>query len=342
VKEAIARPLIVKEDDRFEGTDALNAWRAVIGERWPLWALRAEAFRRLNRMSAVTYPLSAFVSSICRDEGLARTRSVDGLAALIDRRRVALIAGDPFAWATAELSEEQGVCSRWSYGSAGFPAVLDGPVLASYEPDTEYSSGAYISPYEEIGLELVSLLDARLGARPGTPERASAKRRLAEFLVEVGGPVHGRPTALRQPTARRLADEGFSLFGILWEALGTEVEIHPLALRVIRSLGGVDADPAELSLRLVLPNLSEVEIRSMLQNIRASGRPRSGTVPSAAEFCMHVVAHRLAIPIENVARKMKDGWTAEMLGGSERCAICGDTHLEQFEGDDNLGSQSSA
>ncbi|HEX8696984.1 MAG TPA: hypothetical protein VF746_31490 [Longimicrobium sp.] len=166
VRRATAQPLIVRQGDTVDNADALNEWGRVLGERWPLWALRAEAFRRLNGLPALTYPLSGFVSSICRDEGLERSSSVEGLDALFDHRRVALVTGERFAWDRAELCEDEDEEARswWSFGSVAFPRILDGPVLATYEPDTQYSIGGYDSPYEEIGVELVTLLDERNAA----------------------------------------------------------------------------------------------------------------------------------------------------------------------------------
>lgn len=332
VRRAVAQPLIVQQGDDFDSADALHEWGMLFGEQWPLWALRAEAFRRLNGLPALTYPLSACVTSICRDDGLDCAKAVEGLDALIDHRRVALVRGERFAWHTAELCEDEETRSWWPFGSAAFPRILDGPVLATYEPDTQYSIGGYDSPYEEIGLELTVLLDARNAARSGTPERANANRRLAEFLVEVGGSVHGRPTVLRHAAARKLAGEGFPLFRRMWEALAIPVEINPRVQRVLRGLAGGSTEPEEWALRLVLPSFSALEIQAMLRNIRAAPKPRTAGVVSAEEFCMHVVAHRIATPIENVARKMKDGWVAEMLAASDRCAVCGAAHPGLIDG----------
>jgi hypothetical protein len=124
VRRAVAQPLIVKQGDDFDNADALHEWGMMLGERWPLWALRAEAFRRLNGLPALTYPLSACVRSICRDEGLDRASSVDGLDALVDHRRVALVTGERFAWDSAELCEDEEARSWWSFGSdrTAFPA----------------------------------------------------------------------------------------------------------------------------------------------------------------------------------------------------------------------------
>lgn len=340
VRRAVAQPLIVKQGDDFDNADALHEWGMMLGERWPLWALRAEAFRRLNGLPALTYPLSACVRSICRDEGLDSASSVEGLDALVDHRRVALVTGERFAWDSAELCEDEEARSWWSFGSVAFPRILDGPVLATYEPDTQYSIGGYDSPYEEIGLELMALLDARNAARSGTPERASANRRLGEFLVGVGGSVHGRPTVLRRAAARKLAEEGFPLFRALWEALATPVEINSRVQRVLRGLAGGSTKPEEWALRLVLPTFSALEIQAMLRNIRVTRGPRTAGMVSAEEFCMHVVAHRLATPIENVARKMKDGWVAEMLAASEGCAVCGGAHPGLIDGEDDARKHS--
>jgi hypothetical protein len=46
------------------------------------------------------------------------------------------------------------------------------------------------------------------------------------------------------------------------------------------------------------------------------------------------VAHRLDTGVENVARKMKDGWAAEMMATSNGCVVCGRVH-EASEGDDH-------
>lgn len=324
VRRALAQPLMVHEGGATEYTDALNEWVRTLAMRWPLWALRAEAYTRLNDSPALTYPLSKFVGSICRDEGLHDSPSapamLEELDALVDRRRIALVTGERCSWDIAILSEEEGVHSTWPLGSAVFPTILNRPVLASYEEDTPYSIGGYNSPYEEIGIELVELLDQRRAAAPGSPERVAAKRRLDEFLIRVGGSFHGHPTRLRTTAARQLAEQGFPLFRALWEALATKIEINARARRVLETLGGVSAEPEEWALRLVLPNLSAAEIKAMRQKIRVSWT-LSGVHPAEA-FCLHVIAHRLAIPVEQVARKMKHGWAAEMIAVSGGCAVC--------------------
>lgn len=326
VRRAVAQPLVVREGETADFADALREWGETLAKRWPLWALEAEAFRRMNDSPALTYPLSRFVDSICRDESLCGTSAagalVEGLDAVVDRRRLALVSGERFAWDTAEIIRD-GIESRWSFGPPLFPRVLDGPVLAYYEPDTPYSTGGYCSSYEEIGIELVTLLDRR-NAAAGSRERDAAKRALDEFLIRVGGGVHGHPTLLRTRSAKQLAGEGFALFGALWSALETPIEVNPRASRVLQALGGPSTDVEEWALRLVLPTLSAREIKALRERVRASRRPVSGVSP-AVEFCVHVTAHRLAVPIETVARKLKDGWVAEMLTGAN-CLVCGARH----------------
>lgn len=341
VRRAVAQPVIVHQGDDVDLADALHEWGLLLARRWPLWALRGEAFRALNGQYALTYPLSSFVRSICRDEGIEASSWAEGLAALIDHRRVALVSGERFAWDTAELSVEGESRSWWSFGSIAFPSILDGPLLATYEPDTQYSIGGYISPYEEIGVELVQLLDDRNAARSGTAERSSANRRLNEFLIRVGGDSRGRPAVLRRATARKLAEQGFSLFTTLWEALAKRVEVNPRAARVLQGLSKGDAEPEVGALRLVLPSLSALEIEAMLRTIRSAGRARTGRV-SAEEFCIHVVAHRLDTRVENVARKMKDGWVAEMMAAGGGCAVCGRVHEALVEGDNDAGEHPPA
>jgi hypothetical protein len=341
VRRAVAQPVIVHHGDDTDLADALNEWGLLLARQWPLWALRGEAFRALNGQYALTYPLSSFVRSICRDERIERSSGADGLAALVDHRRIALVSGGKFAWDTAELSAGGEARSWWSFGSIAFPSILEGPLLAAYEPDTQYSIGGYISPYEEIGIELVRLLDDRNAARSGTADRSSANRRLNEFLIRVGGGSRGRPAVLRRATARKLAEQGFSLFTTLWGALAERVQVNPRAARVLQGLAKGDAEPEEWALRLVLPSLSALEIEAMLRNIRSARRARIGIV-SAEEFCIHVVAHRLDARVENVARKMKDGWVAELMAAGGGCAVCGRVHEALVEGDNDAGKHPPA
>jgi hypothetical protein len=327
VRRAVAQPLVVREGEAADFAHALREWGETMAKRWPLWALEAEAYRRMNASPALTYPMSRFVESICRDEDLCGTPSsgslVEGLDALVDRRRLALVSGERFAWDTAEITPD-GVRSWWSFGTPLFPRVLDGPVLACYEPDTPYSTGGYCSPYEEIGIELVSLLDRRNAAAAKSPERAAAKRALDEFLIGVGGSVHGHPTTLRTRSAKTLAREGFALFEALWSALGSPIQVDPRASHVLQALGGPGTDVEEYALRLVLPTLSALEIKALRDRVRAPHRPVRGVAP-AVEFCVHVTAHRMAVPVESVTRKMKDGWLADMLAG-DNCLVCGIRH----------------
>jgi hypothetical protein len=57
--------------------------------------------------------------------------------------------------------------------------LLEGPILADYEQSSEDHIGGYISPYEDIGLTTVNLVETFESSPAGSVERAAAKKELA-------------------------------------------------------------------------------------------------------------------------------------------------------------------
>jgi hypothetical protein len=250
----------------------------------------------------------------------------EGPLVVIDSRRCSLLSDENSSW--GDHVEEVDGKLRLLNGSGGiyFPCVLDGPVLVHYEPDTEYTIGGRISPYEEIGLELVKHVEAREAARAGSEERERAQEELDRFLDELAISVRGRPTILRELAARKIFEEGCRLINVCWQALRTEISLTETTKNTFASYGIPLSAMFEWAIRLVLPNFSIPELKALQRQI-AEPKQYPGPVSPPREFTVHVLAHRLGEPVATVARKVMHGWDAEMVEAhGEACMICKRRH----------------
>jgi hypothetical protein len=303
-------------------------WARELPARYPFWSLQPRRYAALNKTDLpTTYPLPKLVKSIAGDEeGLVSPDGmVEGLPALIDARRCKLCRGDSWGPEYVErVGEGRYEVSSIQLGLR-FPSIVDGPILAFNEPDTEYTIGGYYSPYEEIGMELVSLVEAREAAS-GTSEGAEAQDRLDEFLGRVAGRARGRPTSLRDDVGRALFEEGRSFVAVCWEALVTPIALHDDTRAVLAALGVAEADHELSALQLALPNLSTRELLALRDRARAVNN-RTAPSTSVEGFTVHVLAHRLRVGVSTVSRKVFDGWTAEALvAPGAACVICDQVH----------------
>jgi len=222
--------------------------------------------------------------------------------------------------------EEDGFRLIGSYG-LGFARLLDGPILATYEEDTEYSVGGYLSPYEDIGLRLVQLVEARETARSGSPERREASAELKRFLQSIALQTRGRPTDLHQIAVRRLTDEGEQLVALVASVLAESPELSERTVEVLASFEVPREEMLGWALRLALPMFSGPELLSLRRGIDKDARRGEGLNGFPREFAVHLLAHRLRRPVGPIARKTTNGWAAEMMSASgSHCEICGVDH----------------
>lgn len=335
LREAVAQPFMVVRESPDEVVlypEALGRWSRYLGSRFPLWSLHPWSYRSLNDTELpITHPLPTIVASIVHDEGLHEIAKhgepVFGLMTMIDSRRYSLMQEEGPGWTHDHIRQSGEEFEIFNpMGFLRFPSALDGPVLSYYEPDSEHTIGGYISPYEEIGLELVRLLEQREAAPAGSPQRREAQSNLEEFLNRIAGSLPGRPPTIRDEAARRIVEEGARFIQLIWTALEPVVELHPLTMEILCKYVGTAEAAEEAAVGLVLPNLSAREVAALRRGIKESRRAPLGPVTPAHRFAMAVLAHRLRLPIGTVARKVTTGWNAEMVQVADECIVCGDVH----------------
>lgn len=351
LRNAAARPLAVEVEER-DGQSAagyprpLIAWVQHLRETYPLWSLAPHAYAAMTRREGhedeegggdsipelpSTYPLRPIVRSIIEDEA-PRTDRQGGmfpppLVSQVDHRRTRLITEERPTWSrSAGTVNAEGELDVLPVGSRLLPSVLDLPLLAEYEQDDEEGGGGYVSPYEEIGLELVHHVEDERAAPPG-PEKREASQRLQAFLAKVAKRVPGRPAILDTQVAARLVQEGTELLGVARKAIAAgPVELTP----EFKDLGDPEDDtpPEEWALRLVLPVLSWLELKELVSRSRKGAESPKHNTPQMdpdRALAIEIVAHRIRSPASYVARKVETGWVTEKFA-SKVCAICGHKH----------------
>jgi hypothetical protein len=264
------------------------------------------------------------------DESAVHSLSLEGaegLALVLDSRRCGLSEHEQRGGFTDQVVEEDGRFRLFGSFGVRFPRLLDGPVLATYEEDTEYTIGGYFSPYEEIGLRLVQLVEAREAERPGSAGRRAADVELRSFVTGIVLQTRGRPTDLREDAARRIVDEGERLVSLVLKALAEHVEVSERTRMVLTSFAVTPPQMVDWAVRLALPVFSRLEIDALCRSTRELVRRGDRGEAFAREFAVRLLAHRLRRPVAAIARKTTNGWKAEMMGASGPvCEICGVDH----------------
>ena len=338
-REAVASPFVVIGDSsKYDSSDSRIAvwdWARHLQSAFPLWSFQPQAYAALlNKELPLTYPLRPFIRSIVRDEaGLepsSEELSLQGIPALklvIDGRRYGL--SDTSSGAFSESVEESNGEFRF-IGSFGhrFSRLAEGPCLAHYEPDTEYSTGGYISPYEDIGVRLANLVEDREAAPARSEEKRIAKHQLGLFLNEVALKVRGRPTSLPGVVAKRIVQEGSDLVELCWSALAADFPLSELTRRVFTSYSVPPSEMLDWAIRLTVPNFSALELTALRRRGRAIHRSPAAPMSHSRDFAVELLAHRLGRPAAKVARKVMHGWAAEMVAPRGNCTVCQQTHAD--------------
>lgn len=337
-RAAVAEPFTLLSKDNAEGFaqyQNLSNWARHLRGTYPLWSLQPRAYAALRSTDLpTTYPLRKIARSIAVDEGLlgnpTRGMLTDKqcwLPMVLDSRRCGLSRDEVGSWISDSVEEAEGELRFIGSFGSSFPRNLEGPLLASYEDNTEYSDGGYCSPYEDIGVELVTLVEERDAAAPGTEERRSAQKALEDFVESLSISVRGRPTVLRDEAAKAIFDEGCRLIGLSTEAFELDIALGNTAERVFEAHMIPKGDMLEWAIRLVMPNLSQLELRALLRGVRAGHHVTHGGEVFAREFTLQLMAHRLRTAADAVARKVMGGWDAATYESVEpQCAICGAVH----------------
>lgn len=338
LRAVVAEPFTLLSKDKADGFanyQNLSNWARHLRATYPLWSLQPRAYAALRSTDLpTTYPLRKIARSIAVDEGLLDnpmrgmlTDKQCWLPMVLDSRRCGLSRDEVGSWISDSVEEVDGELRLIGSFGSSFPRNLEGALLASYEDNTEYSDGGYISPYEDIGVELVTLVEERDAAAPGTEERRSAQKALEDFVESFSISVRGRPTVLRDEPAKTIFGEGCRLIALCTEAFERDIVLGNTAERVFEAYLIPRREMLEWAIRLVLPNFSQLELRTLLRRVRAGNHVTQDREAFAREFALQIVAHRLRTSTDAVARKVMGGWDAATYeSADQRCAICEAVH----------------
>lgn len=279
-------------------------WFVLCMDRFPLWTFRRQSFAGLHAVEyPTTYPLRRFVASLLRDDGVtSAVRLLDPLPAELERRRDGLSRGsvDLPGWVYDPGAER--VLRR------GGHIFLPGSAtdLAFYEPDTEDSTGGYVSPYEDIGRRLiVAVEDLQFGA---AGEQGKAKKALKALETKVGAILgaHRRSEGPPRHALRQIAAQGVSLIELCWNCMPCEPSSQ--TVQVLVGHGSPDSQVATWAARLSLPMLSRPEIEALIAEIRifTNWRKGDGSYPTPRRFVIWLLAHRLGMKATTLARSAQN------------------------------------
>lgn len=293
----------------FEPSDEVfdfhvHRWFKYLIRESPCWTWQAHSFQ----FSALptTYPLDLIVKSILRDDRPSEhgSREPDQLHLLghLFGRRHGLAYGEVPPSVTIDLSVQ--------------PVLLGGPLsfhpadLHRFVPDAEPGEMAELNPYEDIGRELVWLIEARECARAAGDEEAlsEANADLDSFLQETTAKLRQRrpPEGPGERILETLSTEGRRLFEPLWEAFPSEISERTDDL--LDSLGVAEEERTLWAARLTLPILSKPEIEALQFEIEQSASwSRASGRPTPRRFTIFVLAHRLGMEPSTVARRAAGG-----------------------------------
>lgn len=305
----LLRPVL---ENPFEGSNFhVKHWFDHLVAAYPLLSFQAGTYARYQHGdNPSTYPLLRLIRSILEDDVVTAARHhLAPLVSMLDERRCRLSQGAPVhpreLW---QPGEPLFLCESSSMFDS-FP-----PDLAGYEMVDDDGGYGYVSPYEDVGRELVDHLDdIKYALTPS--RRREAMRRFHWFrdrLLGRAGP--GRPAKFANAVVLKAIDAELN---DLLRLLG-QTSLPPAAPWVEDVLSGAGAVKSELDLwrwRLALPILSRVEIaviRDEPSNV--SGGARSGTMTSR-QLAIHLLAHRLRAEPPDLARRVAGIAMAERLKG---------------------------
>ena len=310
LERALADPFVLPSDEEAHGPPThVEDWFRFLMEQFPLWAFQPHAFRALHDSGLPkTHPLPTIIRSILQDEGIDPDdqQFLERLVAEIDRRRYALLRDRIGSWLLPLDEEDDRLFPGWTL------FLPSKPDLATWEPDTEHTTGGLYSPYEEIGRDLVALVEAREQATPGT-EREKAKEVLEGFLHDLGVNLGKgrRPIGAQESIRKELVRQGIALFTLCWSQIYSNPS--PRTRSIVRANKASD-DPQEVehwAAQLALPILSRREIYVLAQQVLEARRRGPGAVlpPTPEDFSVWVVARRLSTAATTLAKEF-DNTTA--------------------------------
>lgn len=303
---AIERPF----SDEPDPDGPINRWLTWLSGACPLWTFQTEEFMRLQETDLpVTDPLQDVIESVLRDEGWDRYGLVGDhpenyrlLENVYARRKELGKSVRSVIHACYAYTDPNGSRRVITEHPLGLRWLAEPPTITEYDEDGPV--GSY-TVYEEIGRELVRVLQAFNAAEPGSDERETAKARLDAFLEDVGAraPAH-RPSAdPPEEMLHELYRQGRELLNSLW----TPRVVGPdgLSRDVLAAAGADQGDFIDWARRLAVPALSWPELQAIHQQATEAFTGSSDLKkPTARRMTIWVLAHRLGSPPERLAGKL--------------------------------------
>jgi hypothetical protein len=295
LRGAIERPFVTPGNYPGE----IGEWFRFTRDHLPLTTFQTRAYEALAPGDLpTTYPLEPLLLSVLEDEGWdgwqfggeedSPFRLIENLTA---RRRELGQATDGFFASTLIREERDGWRVR---GARSLRGLTEPEIIMDW--DHEGPAGAH-TVYEEIGRELVLLVEHREAQRPGTGGRQEAQEAINAFLVDISARVRpGRPPrGTPDEVLRALHEQTTDLLTILWDLGGTP-PLGDEAVDLLTALG-VTRDHEAWAVRLAVPGLSSLE----LQHVSESRGQRWITPRRLSIF---ILAHRLGLEPPHVARRL--------------------------------------
>jgi hypothetical protein len=296
----------------FEGHEFhISRWYSAVVKHLPLAAFQAHYYARWQHgENPSTYPLPQFIRSIAEDESIVSKRhTLTSLEATLDDRRNRISNGAPVhvreIWTPGEP-----LCL---YPSSPLFSTYP-PDLAGYEVTDDDGGGGYVSPYEDVGRELVELVDnLKYALTKASRREASAQlRSFHNRLLGWDGP--GRhPKFPNTDVLKALAGEFTNLLQLL-----RGICLPPAPAAVLIALSDAGATDGEYDLwrwRLALPILSRLELQVLDTKVMSCASGVSRAV--YRRFAIQIMSHRLQVLPADLARRISGSEAAARLADVE-------------------------
>ncbi len=293
---------------------AIGAWFRFMRDHFPLSTFQTRAFEALAPGDLpTTLPLESLLLSVLADEGWQGWQfggDADSPFPLVEnltaRRRELGEATDRFFASTVIRKEGDGWQIRHA---ANLRGLTEPEVIVDWDDDGPV--GAH-TVYEEIGRELVALIEHREGQRPGTDQREAAQQDIKDFLARISARVgRGRPPRVTTDEVLRvLYEETTDFLTVLW-AIDQTPPLGDDVVELLTALGAME-DHEGWAVRLAVPGLSSRELRWV-----SASRGQRWFTPRRLSIL--VLAHRLGLEPPHVARRL--------VGADEEQEFLGRAHL---------------
>jgi hypothetical protein len=281
----------------------LQRWFRLLVAEFPLWSFQAWEYTRLQGKDLPSsFPLQLIIDSILKDDGISPQSALEPLDYTVDRRR-------------RSLGYERGDLIEYPLDEAQLPGghaeFYCAPPLFTEESESEHHYDPRTSPYEDLGIELVGLIEERdrarlAGDRDALADAVAGLKRLEKHIsakLGVGNPGIDPPEEI----LRALVQEGRRLLGLCWEVC--PFELSDKADSVLADHGIREEERWVWAIQLALPVLSRLEISVLGKQIRLARGRDSRVVgrPTPRRMAVWIVAHRLGRDASAIARKAGGG-----------------------------------